>query len=121
MKHTPPQRRIGWLALALMAMLLFSACRPDDTLDITPSPTPTPEPSPTPTPTPLPEGFEEKGNPNELALEALIELLPTSLPAGEVQWNRDISRGDERPWQDSGHPRHCRRPSGSTSGRRKAG
>ena len=94
MKHTPPQRRIGWLVLVLMAMLLFSACRPDDTLDITPSPTPTPEPSPTPTPTPLPEGFEERGNPNELALEALIELLPNSLPAGEVQWNRDTSRGD---------------------------
>ncbi len=94
MRHTPPQR-IRLLALALIAMLFFSACRPDDTLDITPSPTPTPQPSPTPTPTPVPEGFEEKGNPNELALEALIEVLPKSLPAGEVQWDRDYTRGED--------------------------
>ena len=94
MKHRPPQR-IRRLALALIAMLIFSACRPDDTLDITPSPTPTPEPSPTPTPTPLPEGFVEAGNPNEIVLDALIESLPQSLPAGEVQWKWDYSRGQD--------------------------
>ena len=94
MKRTPPQR-IRLLALALIVMLFFSACRPDDTLDITPSPTPTPQPSPTPTPTPVPEGFEEEGNPNELLLEALIEALPRSLPAGEVQWDRDYTRGED--------------------------
>ena len=51
--------------------------------------------SPTSAPTSRPEGFKKQDNPNELALEALIELLPNSLPDGKVQWNRDISRGDD--------------------------
>ncbi len=83
------------LILALVAMLIFSACRPEDTLDITPSPTPTPVPTATPTPTPLPAGFVEAVNPNELIIAALVELLPRSMPAGEEEWKWDYSRGDE--------------------------
>lgn len=85
--------RFRLLALALIAMLAFTACRPDDTLDITPSPTPTPVPTATPTPTPIPEGFVEAVNPNEVVVAALLELLPRSLPAGEEEWKWDISRG----------------------------
>ena len=87
--------RLKTLVLALIAMLIFAACRPDDTLDITPSPTFTPEPSPTPSPTPLPEGFEEAVNPNVAVLDALIEILPNSIPAGAVQWKWDFSRGED--------------------------
>ena len=87
--------RLRLLALALVAMLAFTACRPDDTLDITPSPTPTPVPTATPSPTPIPEGFVEQANPNELVVAALLELLPKSLPTGEEEWKWDISRGDE--------------------------
>ena len=59
------------------------------------TPSPIPEPSPTPTPTPLPEGFVEAGNPNEIVLDALIEILPQSLPAGKVQWKWDYSRSQD--------------------------
>ncbi len=90
-----PLHRIQALALALLAMLIFSACRPDDELDITPTATPTPLPTATPTPTPLPEGFVDPGDVNEAVLDALIEALPNSLPAGEEQWNRDYTRGSD--------------------------
>ena len=81
--------------LALLAVIAFAGCRPDDTLDITPSPTPTPEPTATPSPTPLPEGYVEAVNPNEVTIAALLELLPKTLPAGEEEWKWDFSRGDE--------------------------
>ena len=87
--------RLRLLALALIAALIFSGCRPDDTLDITPSPTPTPVPTATPTPTPTPAGFVEKSNPNELVLAALLDLLPRTLLAGEEEWKWDYSRGNE--------------------------
>ena len=89
---TCPRLRLFALALAL---LIFAACRPDDTLDITPSPTPTPLPTVTPTPTPLPANYTEVAHPNEAALEALIEALPRNLPAGAVQWKWDYSRGED--------------------------
>ncbi len=92
MRSTPSQRCRG-LILALAALLVFAACRPADDLDITPSPTPTPEPTATPSPTPLPEGYQEAVNPNEAALDALIELLPKSIGAGAVQWKWDYTRG----------------------------
>ena len=42
MRPTPrPRSRL--LVFALIATLIFAGCRPDDTLDITPSPTPTPD------------------------------------------------------------------------------
>ncbi len=85
----------GLLALAVIALLLLSACRPEDTLDVTPSPTPTPLPSPTPSPTPLPEGYQEAVNPNEAVLDALIELLPKTIGAGAVEWKWNYSRGDD--------------------------
>jgi len=82
------------LLIALILTLIASACAPDD-LDITPSPTFTPEPSPTPTPTPLPEGFEAEVEANEATLEAILDLLPASIPAGAVQWQRDIMRAED--------------------------
>ena len=87
--------RLRLLALALVGALVFTGCRPDDTLDITPSPTLTPEPTATPTPTPTPAGFVAKGNPNEEALAALLDLLPKTFPAGEEEWKWDYSRGDQ--------------------------
>ena len=93
--NATPIQRCRLLIIALIAMLVFSACRPDDTLDITPSPTPTPEPSATPSPTPLPEGYTEALNPNDVALDALIALLPTIIGAGETQWKWDYSRGED--------------------------
>ena len=94
MRQTTTQRT-RMLALTLVAMLVFAACSPLDTLDITPSPTPTPAPTATPTPTPTPEGFVEESNPNEEIIAALLELLPTTLPAGEEEWKLDYERGDE--------------------------
>ena len=93
MNRSPFQLR-RLLFLALTATFVFTACRPVDTLDITPSPTPTPEPTATPSPTPVPEGFVEAANPNELILAALVELLPQSLPAGDEEWKWDFSRGE---------------------------
>lgn len=94
MNRTPLQtRRI--LFLALMATFVFSACRPVDTLDITPSPTPTPEPSPTPSPTPPPADFVDPYETNVSIMEMLIELLPDPLPAGEEEWKRNFEEGNE--------------------------
>ena len=94
MRQTTTQRT-RMLVLTLFAMLVFAACSPLDTLDITPSPTPTPEPTATPTPTPTPAGFVEESNPNEEIIAALLELLPTTLPAGEEEWKWDYTRGED--------------------------
>lgn len=83
------------LVIALIASLAFSACRPEDTLDVTPSATPTPIPTATPSPTPAPEGFQEAVNPNEATLNALIERLPTSIGAGATQWKWDYLRSED--------------------------
>ena len=92
MNRTPfPQRRL--LVLTLVALLALSACRPDDTLDITPSPTPTPEPSATPSPTPPPADFVDPYEVNLSIIESLIELLPDPLPAGEEEWRRNFEVG----------------------------
>ncbi len=87
------QRRL--LILALVASLIFSACRPDDTLDITPSPTPTPEPTATPSPTPPPADYVDPYEVNSSIMEMLIELLPDPLPAGEEEWKRNFEEGNE--------------------------
>jgi hypothetical protein len=79
--------------LALIAALVFGGCRPDDTLDITPSPTPTPEPTATPSPTPLPAGFVDPYEVNLGIMERLIALLPDPLPAGEEEWKRNFEVG----------------------------
>lgn len=81
--------------LALIALLLFSACRPPVDFHITPSPTPTPEPTATPSPTPLPADFVDPGAANQNILNALLELLPKSIAAGEEEWKWDYSRGDD--------------------------
>lgn len=94
MNRTPFQTR-RLLFLALIAALLFTACRPVDTLDITPSPTPTPEPSPTPSPTPPPADFVDPYEVNSSIMERLIELLPDPLPAGEEEWKRNFEEGNE--------------------------
>lgn len=86
-------QRLKALALALLAALVFSACRPLDTLDITPSPTPTPEPTATPSPTPPPADFVDPYDVNLGIMERLIELLPDPLPAGEEEWKRDFEVG----------------------------
>ena len=85
------QRRL--LILALVAALVFSGCRPDDTLDITPSPTPTPVPTATPTPTPAPADFVDPYEVNLSVMERLIELLPDPLPAVE-EWKRVYDSGE---------------------------
>ncbi len=79
--------------LALVAALVFSGCRPDDTLDITPSPTPTPEPTATPSPTPPPADFVDPYDVNISIMERLIELLPNPLAAGEEEWKRNYEVG----------------------------
>jgi len=94
MKHAFTTQRTRVLAITLLIALIVSACAPND-LDITPSPTFTPEPTATPLPTATPEGFEAEVNANEAVIEALIELLPNTIPAGAAQWNRDYSRGED--------------------------
>lgn len=94
MRSTPLQRSPLFL-LALIAMLVLTACRPEDTLDITPSPTPTPEPTDTPTPTPPPADFVDPYDVNLDIMERLIELLPDPLPAGEEEWKRNFEVGNE--------------------------
>lgn len=83
------------LFLALVAAFLLAACRPVDTLDITPSPTPTPPPTPTPSPTPPPADFVDPYEVNSSIMARLIELLPDPLPAGEEEWKRNFEEGNE--------------------------
>lgn len=86
--------RFRVIVLALITMFIVVACAPDN-LDITPSPTFTPEPSPTPSPTPEPEGFEAEVEKNQAVLDALVELLPNTVPAGAAQWKWDFSRAED--------------------------
>ncbi|MCY4466828.1 MAG: hypothetical protein OXE46_14955 [Chloroflexi bacterium] len=92
MNRTPFRQR-GLLILALIAALVFSGCRPEDSLDITPTPTPTPEPSATPSPTPAPADFVDPYEVNLSIMEQLIELLPDPLPAVE-EWKRPYEGGE---------------------------
>ncbi len=87
-----PQHPFRLLALALITTLVFAACRPVDTLDITPSPTPTPEPTATPSPTPPPADFIDPYEVNVDIMERLIALLPDPLPAVE-EWKRVTDSG----------------------------
>ena len=87
-----PDHPFRLLALALLSLLVFAACRPLDTLDITPSPTPSPEPSPTPSPTPRPADFIDPYEVNLGTIERLIDLLPDPLPAIE-EWKRTNEGG----------------------------
>ncbi len=88
-----PLHQCRLLLLALTAALIFAGCRPDDTLDITPSPTPTPEPTATPTPTPTPADFIDPYEVNLGIMERLIELLPDPLAAVE-EWKRPYEGGE---------------------------
>ncbi|MXV92650.1 MAG: hypothetical protein F4Z94_04260, partial [Chloroflexi bacterium] len=90
-----PLQRSRLFLLALVAMLVLTACRPEDTLDITPSPTPTPEPTATPSPTPPPADFVDPYDVNLEIMERLIALLPNPLPAGEEEWKRNLEVGNE--------------------------
>jgi len=81
--------------LNLIALLVLAACRPPVDFHITPSPTPTPEPTATPTPTPLPANYIDPGAANQNILDALLALLPASIAAGEEEWKRDYSRGQD--------------------------
>ena len=92
MTRQPIQPRRS-LFLALIAALLFSACRPVDTLDITPSPTPTPPPTATPSPTPPPADFVDPYEVNADIMARLIALLPDPLPAVE-EWKRVYDSGE---------------------------
>ncbi len=94
MRQTPISQT-PLLILALVAMLVLSACRPDDRLDITPSPTPTPEPSATPSPTPAPVDFVDPYQVNQDIMDSLIELLPNPLAAGEEEWKRNYQVGED--------------------------
>ena len=92
MNRSPFQLKSA-LFLALIATFVLSACRPVDTLDITPSPTPTPKPSPTPSPTPPPADFVDPYEVNSDIMAQLIELLPDPLPAVE-EWKRVYASGE---------------------------
>lgn len=83
------------LILALVAALVFSGCRPEETLDITPSPTPTPEPTATPSPTPPPADYVDPYDVNLSIMDRLIEMLPDPMPAGEEEWKRNFEEGNE--------------------------
>lgn len=83
------------LKISVIFLVLFLvACAPVD-LDITPSVTPSPVPTATQTPTPLPDDFVDPNLANRVRVDAIIEQLPASIPAGAVQWRRDLSRGEE--------------------------
>ena len=86
-------RQRGLLLLALIVALVFSGCRPDDALDITPTPTPTPEPTATPSPTPAPADFVDPYEVNLGIMERLIGLLPDPLAAVE-EWKRPYDGGE---------------------------
>ncbi len=88
-----PLPPIRLLFLALIAALVFTACRPVDTLDITPSPTPTPPPTATPSPTPPPADFVDPYEVNADIMERLIARLPDPLPAVE-EWKRVYDSGE---------------------------
>ncbi|MGB1285358.1 MAG: hypothetical protein ACPG7F_02395 [Aggregatilineales bacterium] len=75
-------------------LMLLAACAPDD-LDITPTATLTPTPAPTATPTAVPEGFVDPALANAANVELLVADLPGRLPAGAVEWRRDLSRGTD--------------------------
>lgn len=81
--------------LPLIILLLLAGCRPPVDFHITPSPTPTPEPTATPTPTPLPADFVDPGAANQRIMDKLLELLPNSIPAGDEEWKRDYTRGED--------------------------
>ena len=81
--------------LALIALLLLAACRPEEDFHITPSPTPTPEPTATPSPTPPPADYIDPHQVNLDIMARLIELLPNPLSAGEEQWKRNYEVGDD--------------------------
>lgn len=83
---------LQYRTIALLLIVLLAACAPDD-LDITPTPTSTPEPTATPFPTPLPEGFIDPSLANQAILDTILENVPARLPAGAVEWRRDITRG----------------------------
>jgi len=82
------------IILALVVMMLMTACAPND-LDITPTQTSTPVPTSTPSPTPEPEGFEAEVEQNTAVLLAIGEVLPKRIPAGAVEWRWDYSRAED--------------------------
>ena len=82
------------LSFACIAIFLLIGCAPDD-LDITPTATATPPPSPTPTATPLPANFVDPNAANEAALSVILENVPPRIPAGAVEWRRDLTRGED--------------------------
>lgn len=91
----PKLKHILHYRVILFGLLAFlAACAPID-LDITPTATATPAPTATLTPTAVPEDFVDPNLANERLVDAIIAELPASIPAGAVQWRRDLSRGDQ--------------------------
>ena len=80
--------------ILIVLMLVLVACAPSD-LDITPTATATLVPTATPSPTPLPENFVDPTLANQVIVEGIIAELPGSIPAGAVQWRRDLTRGED--------------------------
>jgi hypothetical protein len=81
-------------AILFILIALLVGCAPDD-LDITPTATATPQPTATPSPTPLPANFVDPNAANENALSLILDTIPVRIPAGAVEWRRDISRGED--------------------------
>lgn len=86
--------RFRLLFLAIVALLLASACAPDD-LDITPTATATSSPTPAPSSTPLPEDFQVEAVLVDEQLAIIIDNIPARLPAGAAEWRRDFTRGTD--------------------------
>lgn len=85
---------LGYRSVVLLLLLLLAACAPDD-LDITPTATSTPEPTATPTATPVPEDFVDPNLDNQRVLDTILAEIPASIPAGAVQWRRDLTRAED--------------------------
>ena len=78
--------------LSIVFVFILAACAPDD-LDITPTPTATLVPTAAPTATPLSQADLDLQNANQEVLSVYLDNLPAQIPAGSVQWRRDLSRG----------------------------
>jgi hypothetical protein len=87
-------RSIKLILFVMLVVIVTAACAPDD-LDITPSPTTAPTSTPAPTreagaAEPTAEAAAEV-SPNRVLLDAIIAVLPTSIPGGNATWNKSVN------------------------------
>jgi len=87
------KRILHYRTLGLLLLMFLAACAPAD-LDITPTAEPTLLPTAEPTATPQPDDFVDTSIANQAQLDAIIANVPAQIPAGAVNWRRDLTRGD---------------------------